>query len=98
MAWDNNRPTHVPTPLRDACLTRDGNQCTATRHDGTRCPETTRLEADHRTPTHQGGPTTLDNLTTLCHWHHNRKTQREAAQARQRPPDTHPSETHPAFR
>ena len=31
MAWDNNRPTHVPTPLRNACLERDGNQCTATQ-------------------------------------------------------------------
>jgi len=28
------------------------------------------LEIDHRIPFAEGGPTTLDNLSRLCHWHH----------------------------
>lgn len=84
MAWDNTK--HVPTRLRVACLTRDGNQCTATMNDGTRCKETKRLEADHINGWHEGEHLTVDMLQTLCWWHHNKKTQKEAAAARRRNP------------
>lgn len=101
MAWDNGRPTHVPTAVREACLARDGNRCTEIQRDGHRCPETTRLEAAHITQWTPGEQTTVDNVRTLCHWHHNRETQQQAAQARAtlpRPQHNHPGETHPALR
>ncbi len=81
MGWNTNTK-HVPTTLRNACLKRDGNQCTATRLDGQRCPETTHLEADHINGWTQGEKLTVEMLQTLCHWHHNQKTQRQAAAAR----------------
>lgn len=96
--WDNNRPKHVPTPIRDACLNRDGHQCTALMTNGQRCTETTRLEAAHLTQWQHGERTTVDMVTTLCHWHHNRQTQREATQARTRPSPHHPAEQHPGLR
>jgi hypothetical protein len=100
MPWDNNRPTHVPTRIRDACLQRDGYRCTAIMHNGTRCTETTNLEAAHNQGWHQNERLTVDMLHTACHWHHNRETQTEAAQARQqlanrRPSAFHPREKHP---
>ena len=103
MAWENNRPDHVPTRVREACLQRDGHRCVAIQHDGKRCPETTKLEAAHKTQWQQGETTTVDMVRTLCHWHHNRETQAEAAKARKAnaarlPTATHPRETHPAFR
>ncbi len=103
MAWENNRPDHVPTKVRDACLKRDNNRCTATLRTGGRCTETTRLEAAHITQWQPGERTTVDIVRTLCHWHHNRITQREAAEARakaqqHRPSSSHPRETHPALR
>lgn len=103
MAWDNNRPNHVPQQVRTACLERDGNRCTQTQRDGTRCPETTNLEAAHLTQWKPGETTTVHMVRTLCHWHHNRETQQEAREARakamkHRPTPTHPHETHPAFR
>lgn len=82
MAWENGRPTHVPTPLREACLARDGHRCTAALRDGTRCTETTNLEADHIRGWRQGEQLTVDQLQTLCAWHHRKKTQGEAARAR----------------
>ncbi len=102
MAWSDEQRTgkRVPAALRDATLTRDGHRCTALLSDGSRCRATTRLEADHIVPSHLGGPTVLSNMTTLCHWHHNRKTQREAAAVRRattRPGQRHPREKHPGL-
>lgn len=99
MPWDNNRATHVPTPIRNACLKRDGNRCTATLHTGGRCTETTQLEAAHINSWHQGEHITVNMVRTLCHWHHNRETQAEAQAARRpRPTSNRPAEQHPAFR
>lgn len=101
MAWENNRPNHVPTRVREQCLARDGNRCTQIQRNGTQCPETTRLEAAHISQWKPGEQTTLNMVRTLCHWHHNRETQREAAAARAkltRPTSNHPRETHPALR
>lgn len=100
MPWDNNRPTHVPTRLRQACLDRDGHQCVAITRDGNRCPETTNLEADHIAQWEAGEHTSLDNLQTLCWWHHNRKTQAEALAAKRRKgiiTERRPSERHPGL-
>lgn len=82
MAWDNNRPTHVPTKLRRACLERDGQRCTVEMQDSQRCPETTQLEAAHVAQWRAGERLTLEMLTTKCHWHHNRETQAQAKLAR----------------
>lgn len=100
MAWDNNRPRHVPTSVRAACLERDGHQCTATMRNGQRCPETTRLEAAHWNQYQPGETTTVDMVRTLCHWHHQRETQKQAAQgrARTRANHRHQGETHPGLR
>lgn len=85
MAWTNTTK-HVPTPLRQACLRRDGHQCTATMNDGTRCQQTTNLEADHIHGWTPGETLTVDMLQTLCTWHHKQKTARESAEARRRNP------------
>lgn len=103
MAWDNNRPNHVPARIREACLERDGNRCTQIQRDMQRCPETTDLEAAHLTRWTPGETTTVNMVRTLCRWHHNRETQREASEARakakkRRPETIHPNETHPALR
>lgn len=100
--WERNRPTHVPTPVREAALTRDGHRCTAVMQNGHRCPETTSLEAAHKGRWAPGERTTLDMVRILCSWHHNRETQQQAAAARKAkrtpPPTIHPREQHPAFR
>lgn len=103
MPWENDRPTHVPTKVREACLARDGHQCTAALVDGTRCPATTDLQAAHLTQWTPGERTTVDNVRTLCHWHHNRETQQQAhtartQAARRRPSAFHPREQHPGRR
>lgn len=82
MPWENSRPTHVPTRVRQAALQRDGNQCVETLSDGTRCPATNNLEAAHLAQWQAGEETTVNDVRTLCHWHHNRETQAQAAHAR----------------
>jgi hypothetical protein len=54
----------IPGRLRRFVLHRDGG-CTA---DG--CTSRYRLEAHHVIPWSEGGPTTPENLTTLCWFHH----------------------------
>lgn len=59
-------PAHVRTALeaRDPACVVPG--CTVRHH----------LEIDHVVPFADGGPTALDNLARLCHWHHQLKTYR----------------------
>lgn len=99
MTWERGRPTHVPTTVRTACLNRDGHQCTQTMRNGQRCPETTNLEAAHWNAWQPGETITVDHVRTLCHWHHNRETQKQAAQARgaNQGSVTHPRERHPGL-
>lgn len=101
MAWGNQK--HVPTSMRNACLKRDGYQCTATLNNGQRCTQTTRLEAHHLTQWQEGEKLTVEMLATLCYWHHQRITIRQAAEARRKsakkkPSAQHPKQTHPAYR
>lgn len=72
---------------------RDGWRCTWTT-DGQRCTETTRLEVDHI-----GNPNNhhLDNLRTLCHYHHAKRTALQAAAARKLPPRNRTPEPHPGL-
>ncbi|MBI5201572.1 MAG: HNH endonuclease, partial [Elusimicrobia bacterium] len=59
----------IPRPLRDSVLERDGHRCTFETSAG-RCPVARYLEIDHIVPVAFGGPTTLENLRTLCRGHH----------------------------
>jgi hypothetical protein len=58
----------IPAKLRTALVERDP-ECVVpgcgTRHG---------LEIDHLVPFAEGGPTAIDNLARLCHWHHYMKT------------------------
>jgi len=101
MPWDNG-PSRTSTTAwkttRTRIIERDSHQCTATRQDLARCPETTNLEVDHIIRPELGGTDDDSNLTTLCHWHHNRKTQAEAAASRTTRSIMRPPEVHPALR
>ena len=97
MAWSTRK--HVPTNVRNACLARDGNQCTATmRTTGPRCPETTNLEAAHWEQYDPTIETTVEMVRTLCSWHHQTlETKWQAAKGRAngrkypyRRPERHP--------
>lgn len=96
MAWQRSPRTtssqHTSTTawrkVRAEALERDIHRCTicgAPAH-----------QVDHIQPAHLGGTDTLDNAATLCHHHHNLKTQAEAAAAR--PARRRPIETHPGLR
>lgn len=101
MPWENSRPTHVPAAVRAACLNRDGHRCVAELSDGSRCTETSDLQAAHLSQWSPGERTTVADVRTLCSWHHNRETQQEAATARRnawRPSARHPREKHPGRR
>jgi hypothetical protein len=60
----------IPARLRRAVEERD--QTCAVPECDVRHP----LQIDHTTPVHEKGPTQLDNLDRLCHWHHYLKTHR----------------------
>ncbi len=99
MAWSTHK--HVPTNVRNACLTRDGNQCTATmRTTGQRCDETTSLEAAHWQQYNPYTPTTVDMVRTLCTWHHQTletKWQAAKGRAKTRKSPYRKAETHPGL-
>ena len=101
MAWNTTRKETLPPDwprLRLAVFERDGHQCTYTRRDtGRRCSETKRLECDHVGDRMKHS---MDNLTTLCHWHHLRKSGSQggkAAALRPRRELKLPTETHPGI-
>lgn len=63
--------------IRARILKRDGYRCTARLEDDSRCPEPA-TDVDHvrRGDIHEDW-----NLTSLCGWHHARKSSREGAEA-----------------
>lgn len=76
-------------------LRRDGYRCTALRRDNTRCP-VRATDVDHIRP---GDNHDSANLTSLCRWHHARKSAAEGGRAaaarrapRRRPPERHPGD------
>lgn len=103
MAWEGStRKATLPAgwdKLRLSIFERDGWQCTHTRSDsGRRCSEKRRdrLECDHVNDRDDHSPA---NLTTLCRWHHIRKSSSQGGQAtvvgpkptlKRRPPEAHP--------
>lgn len=53
------RLAYITPELRAAVYDRDGHQCR-------QCGTTKKLSVDHIHPLSRGGPTTMDNLQTLC--------------------------------
>lgn len=95
MGWEtSNRREHLPPDWparRIARLELDGWRCTALMRDGTRCTERATDVDHHRGRDHHE----LADLRSLCSWHHDRKSSREGAAARQalrerRQPERHP--------
>lgn len=64
--------------LRNRILKRDGHRCTHTDDKGVRCPEDA-TDVDHIIPNDDHSES---NLTSLCSWHHGKKSGREGGAAR----------------
>jgi len=82
MAWDtSNRRAELPpdwrSKRRPRILARDGHQCQWPTELGPCGHPAT--DVDHKQP---GNDHSDDNLWALCGWHHDHKTQGEAAAAR----------------
>lgn len=89
----------VPLPpdwqrIRIAVFERDGFACTAINGDGRRC------YCPAKDVHHIGDPNDhrIENLTTLCRWHHERVTSRQANAARARVTQQREREPHPGIR
>jgi 5-methylcytosine-specific restriction protein A len=100
-AWSpqgrNNPPRRSTLPprwstIRRAVLDRDGHRCTWL-DDGQRCNAPAN-QADHLD---NPDDHSLANLTSLCAWHHARKSSRQGNDARRRPSERRPPERHPGL-
>lgn len=60
----------IPAAIKHQVVLRDRNQCTLSQPDGSRCPERKWLEIHHLVPLSRGGPTSVENLATICRSHH----------------------------
>lgn len=63
------RTRHIPKHVERAVWERDAKQCTYVGPNGERCPSTTYLEIEHKTPFALGGENTLENLCLRCRPH-----------------------------
>lgn len=63
----NNWPGYPPfwNYLREVVLSRDGDRCQVTG-----CPSRVTLHVHHKVPVSKGGEHILDNLVSLCNFHH----------------------------
>jgi 5-methylcytosine-specific restriction protein A len=99
-SWNaSQRSLHYPPDWRQLRLTilaRDGRRCTAVDR-GHRCHQKA-TDVDHIRPQSLGGTDDPANLTSLCGWHHARKSSAEGNAARIRPTERRPSERHPGSR
>ena len=71
----NPKPGRQPIPaaLKHQIHLRDNFQCTAANPQGSRCDQKRWLEIDHVVTVAAGGLNTLENLRTLCSFHHQLK-------------------------
>ncbi len=60
----------IPAHILHAVHRRDQAQCRGENPDGSRCPQRRWLEVHHVKARKDGGPHTLENLLTLCGFHH----------------------------
>jgi hypothetical protein len=60
---------YIVKQVRDQVRVRDGQQCSFTSLDGTRCCEKRGLEFDHIVPFARGGGREADNLRLVCRAH-----------------------------
>lgn len=96
MAWGKKSGRTHPLPsdwrrIRAAVLQRDGYRCTHIRGDNDqRCPDRA-TDVDHIGDDNNH---TLDNLQSLCRFHHARKTSSETAKKHRKKQETplHPSQ------
>ena len=101
MAWEGSTRKETLPPdwaqRRQAVFARDGNRCVVIKKDGRRCWDRELLECDHIGDRNDHS---LENLRTLCQWHHARRSASQgglaSANAKQnrpslkRPPEVHP--------
>lgn len=98
MAWDtSNRKAGLPsdwTTRRVRVLRRDSYKCQARDSLGVMCGAPAN-QVDH---IERGNDHSLDNLQSLCRWHHARKSSAEGAAARRpRPKQRRDPEPHPGL-
>ncbi len=79
--------------IRRTVLDRDGHRCTWV-DDGRRCNRPAN-QVDHLGDRDDH---TLANLTSLCAWHHARKSSRQGNDARRRPTERRAPDPHPGLR
>ena len=60
----------IPASLKHQIHLRDNFQCTAANPRGSRCEQKRWLDIEHVKPVSAGGLNTLENLRTLCSFHH----------------------------
>ncbi|RKZ14411.1 hypothetical protein DRQ53_11625 [bacterium] len=68
-ATKNPRSRHIPRPIRDEVMLRDGQQCTFVGQTGRLCSSTHNLQIDHIKPWSLGGESEAANLRVLCAAH-----------------------------
>ena len=101
MAWEGSTRKETLPPdwpqRRQAVFARDGNRCVVIKKDGRRCWDDAS-DCDH---VGDRNDHRLENLRSLCSWHHQRRSSMQggtasaqAGQARRksilRPPEQHP--------
>jgi 5-methylcytosine-specific restriction endonuclease McrA len=98
-AWqDSTRRDRFPSNwarIRQQILERDGHRCQWVDQLG-QCGQIA-TDVDHIRPVSQGGTDAPQNLTSLCRWHHNRKSSAEGNAARWQHRDARPAERHPGL-
>lgn len=101
MSWEGStRKETLPSDWRErraAVFARDGNRCVVIKKDGRRCWDREQLECDHIGDREDHS---LENLRTLCSWHHQRRSASQGGTAsanRPRPQIKRQPETHPGL-
>ena len=67
----------IPAATKHAVTRRDQGQCTHIHENGERCDQTKWIDIHHIVHVADGGTNELDNLTTLCTFHHELRHQLE---------------------
>jgi hypothetical protein len=65
-----NLRTPIPAAIKHQVVLRDLDQCQHREKDGTQCSERQWTQTHHIIEVAQGGTNALENLTTLCSFHH----------------------------